>query len=180
MMTEPTESTLHSSLHPSFRPSSHPPSHLLSSTSLSTPASSHPLEAPLTNMPSARVDSILKRLVAANRQREECLERKEAAQNRMDTGLLALEANEKQHHVYEQQLYAYQRAFFIAKESLDKVDQTILSLSEDLRDSRFKKHLPPKHPPSLTHVSEHTRTSSYSSLLSLSSDNQSIVSVPMW
>lgn len=180
--TEPTEPVSHT---PSYPPS-RPPSRPHSSASLSTPASSHPLETPLANTPLAAFDTVFQLLTAAKEKREGCLARKEVAKNQVDDGVLALEANEQQHYVYEQQLYAYKRAFFIAKESLEQIDQQILSLSDDLHNGCFDKYLPTKHPPSLTHSSEHTHSSeqahssSHSSLLSESSSDQSLRPAPMW
>lgn len=107
----------------------------------------------------------------------------------MEAGVLALQIHQQQYHVYQEQALAHQQDFFMAMASLEKIDQKIFTLSEDLRDGRFEKYLPVD--PLLTSSnsayshSTHSTVSLHSALSSRLSlrvfDDESIVSgISMW
>lgn len=108
----------------------------------------------------------------------------------MEAGVLALQIHQQQYHIYQKHALAHQQEFFTAMASLEKIDQTIFTLSEDLRDGHFEKylHVDPLFASSRSSYSQSTNSlhstpsqSTSSSRLSLRVyDEESILSISMW
>lgn len=116
----------------------------------------------------------------AHQEREECLARKELAAQRMDYGMLKLDAHKKKSYDYEQQYHAFQTEFFKAVQSLEIAEREIVSLKDILEGNL---PVPPgpsstrSHSSSLSSSHLSSRTSVHS-LQSFSGSDDTHYSVP--
>lgn len=92
-----------------------------------------PADPAILHTPLSRMISIDERLVVAHQQRTDCLVRKKAATDRINSGAANLQTNLRQYQHLQKQYQGYQHELVMAIKSLDAADKEILLLVK-LRD----------------------------------------------